>query len=169
MTINVGDTIPNMTFFFMGTDGGTQSITTRELFEGKTIAMFGIVGAFTSTCSDSHLPGFLKNANQLKEIGIDDIICLSVNDPFVMAAWGAEQKVEEKIRLISDGNATFVRQSGLELDLTNFGLGIRSQRFSMIIEDCIIRILQRENPPTADVPEADLTSAEYLIKKLLST
>ena len=164
MTISIGDTVPNITFFVMGEDGGPQAITTKELLGGKTVAMFGVVGAYTSTCSESHLPGFINNADTLRARGIDDIVCLSVNDAFVMASWGAEQNVENKIRMISDGSATFVIKSGLELDLTNFGMGIRSQRFSMIIDDCIVRILQRENPPTADVPVANLTSAEKLIE-----
>jgi peroxiredoxin len=168
MTLNVGDTIPNITFFVLSEDGGPQAITTNELFKGKSVAMFGVIGAFTSTCSDSHLPGFIKNADTFRERGLDDIICLSVNDAFVMAAWGVDQNVENKIRMISDGSANFVIQSGLELDLTDFGMGVRSQRFSMIIDDCVIRILQRENPPTADVPAADLTSAENLIDIMLS-
>jgi peroxiredoxin len=168
MTIKIGDTIPNMTLFVLGEDGGPQAVTTKELFKGKTIAIFGVIGAFTSTCSDSHLPGFIKNADTLRERGLDDIICLSVNDAFVMAAWGVDQNVENKVRMISDGSATFVIQTGLELDLTNFGMGIRSQRFSMIIDDCVVKILQRENPPNADVPAADLTSAENLIDIMLS-
>jgi peroxiredoxin len=168
MTINVGETIPNATFSFLGEDSSPQEITAKELFQGKIVALFGVVGAFTSTCSESHLPGFIKNADTLKERGIDDIICLSVNDAFVMAAWGVEQNVGDSVRMISDGSAKFVVQSGLELDLTNFGLGIRSQRFSMIVDDCTVRILKRENPPTADVPVADLTSAENLIDTMLS-
>ena len=164
MTINIGDTLPKVTSFILAENGGPLAINSENLFLGKTVVLFGIVGAYTETCSTSHLPGFLKHSDTLKKKGADDIICLSVNDAFVMAAWSKDHNVRKRIQMVSDGNALFVKKLGLELDLTNFGLGIRSQRFSMVIEDCIVKNLQRENPPTADLPAANLTSAEHLLK-----
>jgi peroxiredoxin len=164
MTINVGDSIPNETVFVMSEDGSPQAITTHELFKEKRVVMFGIIGAFTPTCSTNHLPGFTINASAFREKYADDIICLSVNDIFVMTAWGMEQNVGNNLRMVSDGSATFVTSLGLGLDLAKFGQGMRCQRFSMIVENSIVKILQREDPPMADLPAADLTSAETLLK-----
>lgn len=164
MTIKVGDTIPNETIFVLNDDGVPQAIIPHELFKEKLIVLFGVVGAFTPTCSASHLPGFVKNADAIRELGVNEIICLSVNDVFVMTAWGVEQNAGDKVRMVSDGAATFVIASGLELDLTDFGQGIRSQRFSMIVDDCVVKKILREDPPMADLPAANLTSAENLLK-----
>ena len=161
MTIKVGDTIPNVTVFIMGEDGGPQAITTDELFKGKLVALFGLPGAFTPTCSASHLPGYVKNADALKAKGADDIICLSVNDAFVMTAWGMDQNVGDSVTMVSDGSATFAKATGLELDLTEPGLGIRCQRFSMIVDDGVVKDIETEDPPTAD-----LTSAEKMLEKM---
>ena len=161
MTIKVGDTIPNVTVFIMGEDGGPQAITTDELFKGKLVALFGLPGAFTPTCSASHLPGYVKNADALKAKGADDIICLSVNDAFVMTAWGMDQNVGDSVTMVSDGSATFAKATGLELDLTEPGLGIRCQRFSMIVDDGVVEEIETEDPPTAD-----LTSAEKMLEKM---
>ena len=169
MTINIGDTIPNEIIFVMNDDGVPQAIALHELFKEKLIMLFGVVGAFTPTCSASHLPGFVKNADAIREKGVDEIICLSVNDVFVMTAWGVEQNSGDKVRMVSDGAATFITASGLELDLTEFGQGMRSQRFAMIVDDCVVKELQREDPPTADLPAANLTSAENLLKIIAST
>ena len=161
MTIKVGDTIPNVTVFIMGEDGGPQAITTDELFKGKLVALFGLPGAFTPTCSASHLPGYVKNADALKAKGADDIICLSVNDAFVMTAWGMDQNVGDSVTMVSDGSATFAKATGLELDLTEPGLGIRCQRFSMIVDDGVVKDIATEDPPTAE-----LTSAEKMLEKM---
>ena len=161
MTIKVGDTIPNVTVFIMGEDGGPQAITTDELFKGKLVALFGLPGAFTPTCSASHLPGYVKNADAFKAKGADDIICLSVNDAFVMTAWGMDQNVGDSVTMVSDGSATFAKATGLELDLTEPGLGIRCQRFSMIVDDGVVKDIATEDPPTAE-----LTSAEKMLEKM---
>jgi len=161
MTIKVGDTIPNVTVFIMGEDGGPQAISTDELFKGKLAALFGLPGAFTPTCSASHLPGYVKHADALREKGADDIICLSVNDAFVMTAWGKDQNVGDSVTMVSDGSATFAKATGLELDLTEPGLGLRCQRFSMIVDDGVVKDIETEDPPTAE-----LTSAEKMLEKM---
>ena len=161
MTIKVGDTIPNVTVFIMGEDGGPQAISTDELFKGKLVALFGLPGAFTPTCSASHLPGYVKHADALREKGADDIICLSVNDTFVMTAWGKDQNVGDSVTMVSDGSATFAKATGLELDLTEPGLGLRCQRFSMIVDDGVVKDIETEDPPTAE-----LTSAEKMLEKM---
>ncbi len=161
MTINVGDTIPNVTVFVLGEDGGPQPVSTDELFKGKLVAMFGLPGAFTPTCSASHLPGYVENAVALKEKGADDIICLSVNDAFVMTAWGVDQNVGDKVTMVADGSATFAKATGLELDLTEKGLGMRCQRFSMIVDDGVVKNIETEDPPTAE-----LTSAEKMLETM---
>ena len=161
MTIQVGDSIPNETVFVMGEDGGPQAISTDELFKGKKVALFGVPGAFTPTCSASHLPGYVKNADALRDKGADDIICLAVNDAFVMTAWGVDQNVGDKVRMVSDGTATFAKATGLELDLSEPGLGMRCQRFSMIVDDGVVKDIETEDPPTVD-----LTSAEKMLEKM---
>jgi peroxiredoxin len=161
MTIQVGDSIPNVTVFVMGEDGGPQAISTDELFKGKKVALFGVPGAFTPTCSASHLPGYVKNADALRDKGADDIICLAVNDAFVMTAWGVDQNVGDKVRMVSDGTATFAKATGLELDLSEPGLGMRCQRFSMIVDDGVVKDIETEDPPTVD-----LTSAEKMLEKM---
>ena len=161
MTINVGDTIPNVTVFVLGEDGGPQPVSTDELFKGKLVALFGLPGAFTPTCSASHLPGYVENADALRGKGAGDIICLSVNDAFVMAAWGVDQNVGDKVTMVADGSATFAKATGLELDLTEKGLGMRCQRFSMIVDDGVVKDIETEDPPTVD-----LTSAEKMLEKM---
>ena len=161
MTIQVGNSIPNVTVFVMGEDGGPQAISTDELFKGKKVALFGVPGAFTPTCSASHLPGYVKNADALRDKGADDIICLAVNDAFVMTAWGVDQNVGDKVRMVSDGTATFAKATGLELDLSEPGLGMRCQRFSMIVDDGVVKDIETEDPPTVD-----LTSAEKMLEKM---
>ena len=161
MAIQVGDSIPNVTVFVMGEDGGPQAISTDELFKGKKVALFGVPGAFTPTCSASHLPGYVKNADALRDKGADDIICLAVNDAFVMTAWGVDQNVGDKVRMVSDGTATFAKATGLELDLSEPGLGMRCQRFSMIVDDGVVKDIETEDPPTVD-----LTSAEKMLEKM---
>ena len=161
MTIQVGDSIPNVTVFVMDEDGGPQAISTDELFKGKKVALFGVPGAFTPTCSASHLPGYVKNADALRDKGADDIICLAVNDAFVMTAWGVDQNVGDKVRMVSDGTATLAKATGLELDLSEPGLGMRCHRFSMIVDDGVVKDIETEDPPTVD-----LTSAEKMLEKM---
>lgn len=161
MSINIGETIPSLDLFVMGDDGGPQAISTDELFKGKVVALFGLPGAFTPTCSASHLPGYVNNADALRANGVDDIICVSVNDAFVMAAWGMDQNVGDKVKMVADGSANFAKATGLDLDLTERGLGVRSQRFSMIVDNGVVKDIETEDPP-----QAEKTGAEAMLKKL---
>jgi peroxiredoxin len=160
MTIKVGDRIPSVTLHAMTKDG-PKPVTSDELFRGKKVALFGLPGAFTPTCSAKHLPGFVKKAASLKKKGIDQIVCLSVNDAFVMGAWGKDQKVGAKVAMISDGSADFTKAAGLELDLTARGLGLRSQRFAMVVDNGVVKSLAIDPPGTFEK-----TSAEALLKGL---
>jgi len=160
MPIKPGDSIPSATLFMMGADGPTSS-PTNDLFKGKKVAMFGLPGAFTPTCSAKHVPSYLNNAAALKEKGIDSIICLSVNDAFVMGAWGKEHDVGDNIIMAGDGNALFSKAMGLELDLTEHGMGIRCQRFSMIVDNGIVSVLNHEPPG-----EYRVSSAETMLGQL---
>ena len=161
MTIKVGDTIPNLTLHVRGEDGGPQPITTDELFKGKLVALFGLPGAFTPTCSNVHLPGYVQHADALREKGAEDIICLSVNDAFVMAAWGKDQSVGDRVRMVADGSGAFAAATGLELDLVEGGLGMRCQRFSMIVDNGVVKDIETEGPPVAE-----LTGAEKMLEKI---
>ena len=125
MTIKVGDKIPSVTLHTMTKDG-PKPVSSDDLFRGKKVALFGLPGAFTPTCSAKHLPGFVKKAASLKKKGIDEIVCLSVNDAFVMGAWGKDQKVGSKVAMVADGSADFTKAAGLVLDLTARGLGVPS-------------------------------------------
>lgn len=160
MTIKVGDKIPSVTLMHMGADG-PKGISTDELFGGKTVAMFGVPGAFTPTCSAKHLPGFIANADALKGKGIDDIVCTSVNDVFVMGAWAKDQNTDGKVTLVADGDAAFTKATGLELDLTGKGLGVRNQRFSMVVEDGVVKVLNID--PGGGF---ETTSAEHMLGQL---
>ena len=160
MTIQVGDSIPSATLNIMTADG-PGAITTDDIFKGKTVALFGLPGAFTPTCSAQHLPGFVANADALKAKGVDSIVCLAVNDVFVMGAWGKDQNVGDKVTLVADGSAAFTKAAGLELDLTERGLGLRCQRFSMVVDDGVVKSL---NIDPAGSFEA--TSAEKILEQL---
>ena len=160
MTIKAGDKIPSATLYVMTADG-PDGLSTDELFGGKKVAMFGLPGAFTPTCSAQHVPSYLSNAAALKEKGIDTIICLSVNDAFVMGAWGKDQGVGDKVRMVADGSAEFATATGLELDLGERGLGLRCQRFSMIVDNGVVQDIETEAPPSAE-----LTGAEKMLEKL---
>ena len=160
MTIQVGDSIPSATLNVMTADG-PSAITTDDIFKGKTVALFGLPGAFTPTCSAQHLPGFVANADALKAKGVDSIVCLAVNDVFVMGAWGKDQNVGDKVTLVADGSAAFTKAAGLELDLTERGLGLRCQRFSMVVDDGVVKSL---NIDPAGSFEA--TSAEKILEQL---
>ncbi len=160
MTIQVGDSIPSVTLNIM-TGDGPGAITTDDIFKGKTVALFGLPGAFTPTCSAQHLPSFVDNADALKAKGVDSIVCLAVNDAFVMGAWGKDQNVGDKVTLVADGSAAFTKAAGLELDLTERGLGLRCQRFSMVVADGVVKSL---NIDLAGTFEA--TSAEKILEQL---
>ena len=154
MTIKVGDKVPSIKLRHM-TAEGPKEITTDDLFRGKKVVLFAVPGAFTPTCSAKHLPGFVEKAGEIKAKGVDTIAGLSVNDAFVMGAWGKDQKAEGKVLLLADGNAEFTKAVGLELDGSGFGLGVRSQRYAMIVDNGVVKTLNVEAPGAFDVSSAD--------------
>jgi glutaredoxin/glutathione-dependent peroxiredoxin len=160
MTIKVGDKIPSAKLQIMTSEGPKQ-VTTDEIFKGKKVVLFALPGAFTPTCSAKHLPGFVQNAGALQAKGVDTIACLSVNDAFVMGAWGKDQKVGEKVMMLADGNAEFTRAVGLENDNSNYGMGMRSKRYAMVVENGVVKALNVEQPGSFEV-----SSAEAVMKAL---
>jgi peroxiredoxin len=146
MTIQVGDKIPAATLKSVTADG-PKDITTDELFRGKKVVLFAVPGAFTPACSQRHLPGYVEKAGDLKKKGIDTIACIAVNDPAVMGAWGKAQNVGDKVMMLADGSADFARTIGLDIDLARAGLGIRSKRYSMLVEDGTVKKLNLEPAP----------------------
>ena len=154
MTIKAGDKIPEVTLYHMSEDGPSP-INTSDIFRGKKVVLFALPGAFTPTCSAKHLPGFVEKADEIKAKGVDTIACLSVNDAFVMGAWGKDQGVGEKVLMLSDGSAELTKAIGLELDLTTRGFGVRSDRYAMIVEDGEVKTLNREEPGAFEVSSAE--------------
>ena len=152
--IKVGDKIPSVTLMEKQ-EGGPVPVTADQLFTGKKVALFALPGAFTPTCSAKHLPGYVQNSDALRAKGIDSILCLSVNDAFVMGAWGKDQGAGDKVRMIADGNGEFTRAVGLEFDASKFGMGKRSQRYSMIVDDGVVKSLNVEEPGAFEVSSAD--------------
>ncbi len=153
MAINVGDKIPEATLYYMS-DNGPASISTSEIFEGKKVVMFALPGAYTPTCSNAHLPGYVKRFNDFKAKGVDTVACLSVNDAFVMDAWGKSQNADN-ITMLADGSAEFTKAVGIELDLNNRGMGLRSDRYAMIVENGVVTTLNKEAPGAFEVSDAD--------------
>ncbi len=160
MTIQVGDQIPQATLMTMTADGPAP-VTTDELFKGRTVAMFAVPGAFTPTCSAKHLPGFVERAEEFRGKGVDEVVGLSVNDVFVMGAWGEQAQAGDKVKLVADGNGDFTRALGLEMDGSKFGMGQRSQRYSMLVKDGVVEQLNVEQPG-----EFRVSSADYLVERL---
>lgn len=160
MTIKIGDRVPDGTlseFIETETEGcalGPNNFKVAELVKGKTIAVFGLPGAFTPTCSAKHVPGYRDNSEQFKAKGVDEIWCISVNDAFVMGAWGREQNALGKVRMLGDGSATFTKALGLEMDLTERGMGIRSRRYSMLLKDGVVKQLNLEESGKFEVSDA---------------
>lgn len=154
MTIKVGDKLPSVTLQQMQENGVTD-VNSDDLFKGKKVVLFALPGAFTPTCSASHVPGYLVKSDEIFARGVDSIICLSVNDAFVMHAWGKDQNVEDKIQMIADGSANFTRAVGLELDLTKPGMGIRSRRYAMIVNDGVVEALNVEEAGKFEVSDAE--------------
>ncbi len=154
MTIKVGDKVPAVNFRVL-TAEGPKELTSDELFKGKKVAFFAVPGAFTPTCSQRHLPGYVEKAAALKAKGVDTIACVSVNDAFVMGAWGKDQKTEGKVTMLADGSGDFTRAVELELDATRNGLGKRSQRYSMLVDDGVVKALHVEAPGKFEVSDAD--------------
>ena len=143
MTIKVGDKLPAGTFGIMKGEG-PGSISSDELFKGKTVVLFSVPGAFTPTCSKTHLPSFVQNAAALKAKGVDTLACLAVNDVFVMDAWGKSSGAEGKVLMLADGNATYTKALGLDLDASGFGMGTRGQRFALVAKDGVVQKLNVE-------------------------
>ena len=161
MTLKVGDKIPSATLMTM-TQDGPQAVSTDDVFKGKTVALFAVPGAFTPTCSAKHLPGFKEKKAELAGKGVDQIACVSVNDAFVMGAWGESQGVSnDEVMLLADGNGDFTRAVGLEMDASKFGMGPRSQRYSMLVEDGVVKQLNVEQGG-----EFRVSSADYLLQQL---
>ncbi len=160
MTISVGDKLPDATFMTMG-ESGPEPVKGADFFAGKTVALFAVPGAFTPTCSAKHLPGFKEKADELRAKGVDVIACTSVNDVFVMNAWGNDQSVGSDIVMLADGNGAFAKDLGLELDGSGFGMGSRSQRYSMIVKDGVVDQLNVEKGPSFEV-----SSADYMLGQL---
>jgi peroxiredoxin len=156
MTINVGDKMPKGQFTRMGANG-PEPVSTDDLFRGKKVVLFSVPGAFTPTCSAKHLPGFITNFDQLKAKGVDTIACMAVNDVFVMKAWGEASKAAGKVEMLADGNGDYARALGLELDASKFGMGKRSKRFSMIVQDGVVKSLNVEPPGEFGVSSAEAT------------
>ncbi len=160
MTIQAGDKIPTATLTTMTADG-PGPVSTDEYFAGKKIVIFSVPGAFTPTCSAAHLPGFVTKADEFKAKGVDEVACFAVNDVFVMHAWGESAEVSGKVTMLSDGNGDFTKSRGLEMDASGFGMGLRSQRFSMIVEDGTVTELNVEDPGAFKV-----SSAEHALTQL---
>lgn len=152
MTIQIGDTLPDATFTTMTADGPEP--VGHDFFAGKTVALFAVPGAFTPTCSAKHLPGFIEKAGELKAKGVDAIACTSVNDVFVMGAWGKDAGAEG-VTMLADGNGAFAQAVGLTMDGSKFGMGTRSQRYSMLVEDGVVKQLNVEGPGEFKVSTAD--------------
>jgi peroxiredoxin len=160
MTIKAGDRLPEGSFTQMTKDG-PQKLTTDALFADKTVVLFSVPGAFTPTCDAKHLPGFVELADQLKGKGVDTIACTAVNDVFVMNAWGKHGNVGDKILMLADGNGTYVKALGLELDGSKFGMGTRGQRFAIIAKSGVATHVNVEAPG-----EFKVSAAEYVLKQL---
>ena len=160
MTIQVGDRIPSAELSTM-TEDGIKKIATDELFADKTVVLFAVPGAFTPTCSAKHLPGFLERADELRSKGVDTVACLSVNDVFVMNAWGKNQQVGDRVLMLADGNGDFARQLGLEMDASQYGMGLRSKRFALIARNGTVEKLMVEAPG-----EFRVSSAESVLSDL---
>ncbi len=160
MTIAVGDTFPSVTLKHL-TENGMADLNTGDYLKGKKVVLFAVPGAFTPTCSAKHLPGFVQRAEEFKAKGIDEILCTAVNDPFVMREWGKQGSAEGKVTLLPDGNATLAGALGLEMDGSGYGLGTRSKRYALVIEDGVVKDVQVEAPGAFEV-----SSADYMIERV---
>ncbi|MFO1377492.1 MAG: peroxiredoxin [Steroidobacteraceae bacterium] len=159
MTIKAGDRIPTATLRVMGADG-PQTVSTDDLFKGRVV-LFSVPGAFTPTCNAKHLPGFVQHADAIRARGVDRIVCLAVNDVFVMSAWGKAGNVGDKVVMAADGNGEFTRALGLTLDATGFGMGLRGQRFALVAENGVVKQVNVEAPG-----EFKVSAAEHVLGQL---
>ena len=160
MSISVGDRIPQTTFI-QATPEGPKPVDSESFFSGRRVALFSVPGAFTPTCSARHLPGFVEKADQLKAKGVDEIACTAVNDAFVLGAWAQSANATESVTMLADGNGDFAQAIGLEMDGSKFGMGRRSQRYSMIVNDGVVEQLNVEEPGAFNV-----SSADYMLERL---
>ncbi|GAO38611.1 putative peroxiredoxin [Sphingomonas changbaiensis NBRC 104936] len=160
MTIKVGDKLPNATLI-KATENGPDAVQADDYFAGRKIALFSVPGAFTPTCSARHLPGFVDKIDELKAKGVDEVACTAVNDAFVMGAWARQAGADGKVTMLADGNGAFVKALGLDSDFGKFGMGTRGQRFSMIVDDGVVKELNVEQPG-----EFKVSSAEYMLDQL---
>jgi peroxiredoxin len=157
MAIKVGDKLPDGKFTVMGANG-PEPKTTSEVFSGKKVALFAVPGAYTPTCNNNHMPGFVARIDELKAKGMDAIACTAVNDVFVLTNWAKDTGATGKIEMLADGSGDFAKAIGLDIDLSNFGLGLRSKRYAMLVDDGVVKVLNVEDSP----PVADKSSAETL-------
>ncbi len=154
MAIKAGDRMPSGTFGVM-TESGPGAMSTDELFKGKKVVLVSVPGAFTPTCSMNHLPGFVDHADEIRSRGVDTIACMAVNDVFVMDAWGKDRKVDDKVVMLADGNGEYTRALGLEMDGSKFGLGMRGQRFAIVVDDGVAKHVAVEAPGKFEVSKAE--------------
>lgn len=161
MALNVGDRLPEVNFTVM-TDDGPSSISTSDVFAGKKVAAFAVPGAFTPTCHLKHLPGFLDHLNDFKGRGVDTVACIAVNDIFVLNAWAKASGAEGKILFLADGNDEFTKAAGLDFDASAVGLGMRSKRYAMLVDDGVVKVLNIEDAPASAI----ISSADELLKSL---
>ncbi len=157
MTIKIGDTLPDTTFTVM-TAEGPKPVNSTDLFKGKKVALFAVPGAYTPTCHKAHMPGFVDRVAEIKAKGVDEVACTAVNDVFVMSAWGKDTGAEGKITMLADGSADFAKALGLEIDLTAHGLGVRSKRYAMLVDNGVVKVLNVEDAP----PAHGVSSAETI-------
>lgn len=162
MSIQVGDKLPEATFTVMEDGSGPKQVSASEVFKGKKVVLFAVPGAFTPTCSEHHLPGFVGYADQLLAKGADAITCTAVNDVFVLSAWAKARSAGDAVTMLADGNASFAKAVGLDIDLSAFGLGTRSKRYAMIIDDGVVKYIAVEDSP----PEHKKATAENVLAAL---
>ncbi len=157
MSIKIGDRLPDVKFTVMGPDGPSAK-SVSEVFAGKKVALFAVPGAYTPTCHKNHMPGFVDRVGELKAKGIDAVVCTAVNDVFVLTNWAGDTGAAGKIEMLADGSGDFAKAIGLDIDLSAFGLGVRSKRYAMLVEDSVVKVLNIEDSP----PQAEKSSAEAL-------
>ncbi|MEZ5827250.1 MAG: peroxiredoxin [Hyphomicrobiales bacterium] len=161
MTIAKGDSLPDATFRVLDKDG-IETLTTKDVFAGKKVVLFAVPGAFTPTCHLKHLPGFIESADKFKKLGIDKVVCVAVNDPFVLGAWEEKSGGKGKVLFLSDGNAEFTKKIGMDFDGSGIGLGTRSKRYAMFVEDGVVKVLNTEESPGV----AEVSTAAEVLKEL---
>ena len=162
MKIKVGDKLPSGEVFCLDKNKAVRKVEINSLFENQKVIMFGLPGAFTSDCSAKHLPGFIKNYKEVKKKGVTKIICISVNDPFVMEAWGDAHNAKDKILMVGDPFCKYIKEIGADVDKSEKGLGIRSSRFTMLLEDCVVKKIKEEK----DTAICEITAAENFLKEI---